>query len=174
MKESTDAQAGNDLEHDDAWPGGVGLQVDEETVAQRHEEEAENDEFTIAAGGFDDDSCADGNDGETETDGEHVDTAEDRGGLEHGLEVQWEVVVSCNEGEGVGESGDEQNGVVPVLEQSDWDDGVFGKFPFVQHGQHPGHHTEDNQADDCGRRPGVVDAAEFEAEEKHERASNHE
>lgn len=48
------------------------------------------------------------------------------------------------------ESGDEQNDIVPVSEQSDWDDGVFGEFPFVQHGEHPGHHAEDDETDHCG------------------------
>lgn len=73
MEDGTDADTGDYLEDDDAWPGGVGLEVDEEAVAEGHEDEACDDKFAVAACDFDDCACGDGGEGEREAEGEDVD-----------------------------------------------------------------------------------------------------
>lgn len=144
MEDWADADTRDDLENDDAGPGGVGLEVDEEAVAEGHEDEACDDEFAVAACDFDDCACGDGSEGKREAEGEDVDAGEDGGGLEDGLEVEWEVIVSCDEGKGVTEVDGEDANVVPVVEETEGDDGVFGEFPFVHHGDDPGYHAEDD------------------------------
>lgn len=144
LEDWSDADTSDDLVHDDAGPGGVGLQVDEETVAESHEDEAGEDEFAVAACDFDDCTCGDGGERERETEGEDVDAGEDWGGLEDGLEVEREVVVSGDEGEGVAEVDGQDEDVVPVVEETEGDDRVFGELPFVQHGEDPGYHAKDD------------------------------
>lgn len=60
------------------------------------------------------------------------------------MEVEREVVISSDEGEGVTEVDGEDADVVPVVEEAEGDDGVFGEFPFVYHGDDPGYHAEDD------------------------------
>lgn len=144
LEDRADADTCDNLVDDYARPGGVGLQVDEEAVAEGHKDEACDDEFAVAACNFDDCACGDGGEGERETEGENVDAGEDRGGLEDGLEVEWQVVVSGDEGEGVAEVDGEDEDVVPVVEEAEGNDGVLGEFPFVQHGDDPGYHAEDD------------------------------
>lgn len=68
----------------------------------------------------------------------------------------------------------ENEHVVPSFEQPDWDHGVYCKLPLVEHGQDPGHHAKDDEADDRGGNPGVVDATKLETKEEHKSASNDE
>jgi hypothetical protein len=68
---------------------------------------------------------------------------------------------------------DEQNeDVVPFVEQARRNDWEFGDFPFTEHRQSPDEHPEDDETDDGGRGPGVFHASEFQSEEKHEGTTN--
>lgn len=133
LEEGADAYAGDDLVDDDAGPGGVVFEVDEEAVAKGHEAQAADDHLTVAACFFDDDACACGDEGKAENHGEDVDAAEDRGGLQDGLEVKREVVGAGDEDEGMAEADDEDETVVPVVEKTHWDQRVLGEFPLVEH-----------------------------------------
>lgn len=70
------------------------------------------------------------------------------------------------------EGHEEDDHVVPVVEEPGRHDRVPGEFPLVEHEEHDHDDAEDDQADDRRRGPGVADAAEFEAEEEHDGAAD--
>lgn len=133
LEERANAYTGDDLVDDDAGPGGVIFQVDEKAEAKGHEAQAADDQLAVATCLFDDDACACGDDGEAKNQGEDVDAAEDRGGLQHGLEVEREVVGAGDEDEGMAEADDKDETIVPVFEKSHGNQRILGEFPLVQH-----------------------------------------
>lgn len=70
------------------------------------------------------------------------------------------------------EADQEEDDVVSVVEETDRDNGVFCDLPLREQSNGPGEDTEDNQADDSGRAPRVVDTAVLEAEKEHESSTN--
>lgn len=90
------------------------------------------------------------------------------------MEIKREVVGTGNKDKAVAESGEENDDVVPVVEQTRWNDRVLSKLPLCKHTQAPGENSKDDQADDGSRSPGIVDSTELESEEEHERATDYE
>lgn len=72
------------------------------------------------------------------------------------------------------EADEERGDVGAVFEESQWHDGVDGKFPFVKEEEDDDDEAEDDEAEDGGRGPGVGNAAVFEAEKKHDGATDDE
>lgn len=172
LEERAAAQAGDDLVDDDAGPGGVGLQVDEEAEAQRHHDHAEPDGRQVGARLADEGARRGGDDGQRQHLRQGVHAAQDRRDEEHRLEVQWQVVRGGDEDEGVAEGQQQDDHVVPVAEQAGRHDRVPRQLPLVEYEQHDHHDAEDDQADHRRRVPRVGDAAELEAEEEHDRAAD--
>jgi len=79
------------------------------------------------------------------------------------LEVEREVVGATHEDHGVDEADEEDDDVVPVAEEADGNNGVACYLPFVKHREDVCHYSEYDEANDCWRVPGVIDAAELKA-----------
>lgn len=62
--------------------------------------------------------------------------------------------------------------VVPIIEDADRDDWCARKLPFIQPKNDCGDDAKDDETNDCHRSPGVLGAAEFEAQEEHQRGTN--
>lgn len=172
LEVGTDTNASNDLEDDNFGPVSVVAEVDEETEPESHDGEAEHDGDFIVARALDDDADAGRGDGEREHKGEQVDTGEEGGCAHDGLEVQREPVTATHEGEcvheGEGEGGDARS----VGEQRGGHDGILGDLGFVHDEQTDGDEAKDNQTNNHGRVPGMLNAAKLQTKEKHERAAN--
>lgn len=168
LEVGADAEARDDLEEDDAGPGGVGGQVDVEAEAEGHAGHAEPDGGEVLARLADEDADGGGHEGEGEDEGEEVDARHQRGGAEHGLEVEGQEVGAADEDEAVAEADEEGGDVGESLEEAKRHDGVLGEFPFVQEEEAPDDDAEDDEADDGGGVPGVLHAAEFETQEEHD------
>lgn len=172
LEERAQAQAGDDLEDDDAGPAGVGLEVDVQAMTEDHHDEAEVDGRAVAAGVADVEAGGGGGDAQRDGDGEEVDAGQDRGGAEHDLEVQREVVEVGDVGEAV-DVGDAEGGEIGGgFEQAQRRDRVLGDLPFDQGVDDDCHDAEDDQADDGRGVPGVGDAAVAEAEQEHDRCAD--
>lgn len=78
------------------------------------------------------------------------------------MEVEGEVVGAAHEDHGVDEADEEDKDVVPVAEEAYRNNGVAGYLPFVKHREDVCHYPEYDEANDCWRVPGVIDAAELE------------
>lgn len=52
---------------------------------------------------------------------------------------------------------------MPVAEEADRNNGVAGYLPFIKHREDICHYPEYDEANDCWRVPGVIDAAELKA-----------
>ncbi len=167
-----DADAGDDLEDDDAGPGRVGREVDEEAEAEGHEGHAGPDGGEVLARLADEDADGGGHEGEGEDEGEEVETRAEWGGAEHGLEVEREEVGAADEDEAVAEADDEGGDVGEPREEAERHDRVSGDFPLVEEEEAPDHDAEDDKAHDGGRVPGVLHAAEFETDEEHDGAAD--
>lgn len=174
LEVGTGADAADDLVDDDARPGGIGLEVDEEAIADGHEEHATDDQLAVAADLAHDEPCRGGDDRQTEHVGQHVHTAEDGAGEEDRLEVEREVVGAGDEDERVAEADEQHEAVVPVSEQPQRDDRVPRDFPLIQHRDHPCDDAEDDETDDRGGGPRITDTAELETEEEHDGAADDE
>ena len=87
------------------------------------------------------------------------------------MEVQGEEVGAGDEDEAVDEANREGSEVGSFGEEAERHHGVFGEFPFVEEEEGYGDDAEDEEADYSGGGPGVLDAAVFEAEEKHDGAA---
>lgn len=111
-----DADTRDNLEDDDFGPAAVGVKVDEEAVAERHEEESDVDWRQVESGFADEDSGCDGGEGEGYGGGEEVDTGEEGACATHGLEVEGEVVGGGDEDEAVDEAAAEGGNVRAVVE----------------------------------------------------------
>ena len=136
------AEAGDDLVGYDAAPGaGVG-EIDKESEADGHEEDAEVDGGKVLACFFDEDADDDGGKGEGEDEGEEVDAGEDWGGAENGLEVEGVEVGAGDEDEAVDEADAEGGEVGAFGEEPERHHGVFGEFPFVEKEEDDGYETE--------------------------------
>ncbi len=167
-----DADAGDDLEDDDAGPGRVGGEVDKEAEAEGHERHAGPDGGEVLAGLADEDADGGGHEGEGEDEGKEVEARAERGGAEHGLEVEREEVGAADEDEAVAEADDEGGDVGESCEKAERHDRVAGDFPLVQEEEAPDHDAEDDEAHDGGGVPGVLHAAEFEPDEEHDGAAD--
>ena len=74
LEVGTDADAGNELEDDDAGPAFVIGKVNEEAKAEGHEEHAEPDRRKVLACFLDEDTDNHGGQGEGDDEGEQVDS----------------------------------------------------------------------------------------------------
>ena len=100
----TDAYARDDLVDEDLAPLFVVGKVDEEAKAESHEAEAKDDGFFEYACLLNEDTRRRGDKRENDYHCEEVDTGQDWGGTEDGLEVKWEVVRAADEDEAVAEA----------------------------------------------------------------------
>ena len=80
------------------------------------------------------------------------------------MEVEGKVVSAAHKNQGVDEADEQDKDIMPVAKEADGDDRIPGDFPFVEHGKSICQQAEDYEAKNCCRVPGVVDAAELEAE----------
>lgn len=122
---------------------------------------------------LDEDTSGGGHEGEGEDKGERIDTGENGRGQVDGLEVEGEEVGSGDEDGAVAEAGEERGDVGAALEEAEGHDGVAGYFPFVDEEQADGEEAEDDEANNGGGFPGVVDTAVFEAEKEHDSPANY-
>ena len=121
-----DAEAGDDLKDDDARPGRRGGEVEVEAEAEGHEGHAEPDGGQVLARLADEDADGGGHEGEGEDEGEEVDARQERGGAEHGLEVERQEVGAADEDEAVAEAHEQRGDVGQAREEPERHDGVLG------------------------------------------------
>lgn len=116
LEVGADADAGNNLEDDNAGPGFVVGEVDEEAETEAHENHAEPDWGKILACFFDHDADGHGCEREGEDEGEEIDAGEDWGCAENSLEVEWQEVRAGNEDSAMAEADQERCDVGTAFE----------------------------------------------------------
>ena len=164
LKVRTHADAGDDLEEDEARPGGIWREVDVEAEAEGEEEHSEPDGLVVAPSFTDEDSSSHGNDGEGYDKWEEVDAGKEGRSAEYGLEIEREEVRTGHEDEAVAEDGNKNGDIGARRENVERYDGVLSDATFNDEEDADGDDTKNNETDSCGGRPREGDAAELEAQ----------
>lgn len=173
LKVRPNARAGNYLKDDDARPGRLRRQIDVETESDDHEKHAKPDGREILARFADENPRTGGHDSEREDEREEVHTREKRRSAQDGLEVEGKEEGIGDEDEAMHEAGAEGGNVGALRKEPQRHQGVLGDFPFNGEEKDECDDSENDQADDNKGGPGMCDAAEFQAKEKHDGAADY-
>lgn len=168
LEVGADAHAEDDLETHNLGPVGRRAQVDEESVAQRHEREAPDDGRHVLARLLDEEARHGRRRAQDKREGEDVDARHEGVGAEDALEVERQVVAGRDEDEAVARVEAEDGQVARRLEEAHGHDGELGQSQLDKEEDGDDHEAEDDQADELGRVPAVRGPAQLEPEEEHQ------